>query len=149
MDPHAIDGGIAVRLSGKLPVLFHDPLHDGGGHGGCNSLKALVGNFMAGRRNALVKADTLDEADLRERKNAGQFVEVRRPDQRICQVQCVLKIAVARSEARHHDLTFGTAGKLKQQRRIATRYDKTLLSFESFLNLAATRLWLKSFVNTT
>nr|WP_231732655.1 MULTISPECIES: IS5 family transposase [unclassified Sphingopyxis] len=38
--------------------------------------------------------------------------------------------------------------KLKQQRRIATRYDKTLLSFESFLNLAATRLWLKSFVNT-
>ncbi|MBW8296594.1 transposase [Sphingopyxis sp.] len=39
-------------------------------------------------------------------------------------------------------------GKLKQQRRIATRYDKTLLQFESFLNLAATRLWLKSFVNT-
>ena len=39
-------------------------------------------------------------------------------------------------------------GKLKQQRRIATRYDKTVLSFESFLNLAATRLWLKSFVNT-
>jgi transposase len=28
-------------------------------------------------------------------------------------------------------------GKLKQQRRIATRYDKTVLSFESFLNLAA------------
>jgi transposase len=39
-------------------------------------------------------------------------------------------------------------GKLKQQRRIATRYDKTTLSFESFLNLAATRLWLKSFANT-
>ena len=39
--------------------------------------------------------------------------------------------------------------KLKQQRRIATRYDKTLLSFESFLNLAAVRLWLKSFVNAT
>ena len=29
-------------------------------------------------------------------------------------------------------------GKLKQQRRFATRYDKTLLSFESFLILAAT-----------
>ncbi|GAA5063147.1 IS5 family transposase [Erythrobacter westpacificensis] len=28
-------------------------------------------------------------------------------------------------------------GKLKQQRRIATRYGKTILSFESFLNLAA------------
>jgi transposase len=39
-------------------------------------------------------------------------------------------------------------GKLKQQRRIATRYDKTALSFASFLNLAASRLWLKSFVNT-
>jgi len=43
-------------------------------------------------------------------------------------------------------------GKLKQQRRIATRYDKTVLSFASFLNLAAIRLcaiclWLKSFVN--
>jgi transposase len=30
--------------------------------------------------------------------------------------------------------------KLKQQRRIATRYDKTALSFESFLNLAAARM---------
>jgi transposase len=39
-------------------------------------------------------------------------------------------------------------GKLKQQRRIATRSDKTVLSFESFLNLAAAPLWLKSFVNT-
>ena len=39
-------------------------------------------------------------------------------------------------------------GKLKQQRRIATRYDKTTLSFASFLNLAAARLWLQSFVNT-
>lgn len=28
-------------------------------------------------------------------------------------------------------------------------YDKTVLSFESFLNLAATRLWLKSFANAT
>lgn len=28
-------------------------------------------------------------------------------------------------------------GKLKQQRRIATRHDKTVLSFESFLNAAA------------
>lgn len=36
---------------------------------------------------------------------------------------------------------------LKNQRRIATRYDKTILSFESFLNLAAARLWLKSYVN--
>ncbi|MFT6473020.1 MAG: transposase [Afipia broomeae] len=30
-------------------------------------------------------------------------------------------------------------GKLKKQRRIATRYDKTVLSFESFLNLAAAK----------
>jgi hypothetical protein len=31
---------------------------------------------------------------------------------------------------------------------MATSYDKTILSFDSFLNLAATHLWLKSFVNT-
>ena len=37
--------------------------------------------------------------------------------------------------------------KLKQSRRIATRYDKTALSFESFLNLASARLWIKSYVN--
>lgn len=39
-------------------------------------------------------------------------------------------------------------GHLKQQRRVATRYDKTALSFASFLNLAAVRPWLKRFVNT-
>ncbi len=39
-------------------------------------------------------------------------------------------------------------GKFKQQRRIATRYDKTVLSFESVLILAVARLWLKSYVNT-
>ncbi|OUJ01215.1 transposase [Acetobacter orientalis] len=39
--------------------------------------------------------------------------------------------------------------KLKQMRRIATRYDKTALSFMSFLNLAAARLWIRSFVNET
>nr|WP_252347438.1 MULTISPECIES: IS5 family transposase [unclassified Gluconobacter] len=39
--------------------------------------------------------------------------------------------------------------RLKQMRRIATRYDKTALSFISFLNLAAARLWIRSFVNVT
>ncbi|WP_338126273.1 IS5 family transposase, partial [Gluconobacter kondonii] len=39
--------------------------------------------------------------------------------------------------------------KLKQMRRIATRYDKTALSFMSFLNIAAARLWIESFVNGT
>jgi transposase len=37
--------------------------------------------------------------------------------------------------------------KFTQQRRIATRYDKTVQSFENCLNLASARLWLKSFVN--
>nr|WP_235681961.1 IS5 family transposase [Sphingobium yanoikuyae] len=40
-------------------------------------------------------------------------------------------------------------GFLKQQRRIATRFEKTALSYLSFLNLAAARLWLKHFVNAT
>jgi hypothetical protein len=39
-------------------------------------------------------------------------------------------------------------GKLKLQRRIATRYDKIVLSFDGFLNLAAVCLWLKPFVST-
>lgn len=39
--------------------------------------------------------------------------------------------------------------KLKQMRRIATRYDKTLCSFRSFLTLAAIRIWLPSFVHRT
>jgi transposase len=39
--------------------------------------------------------------------------------------------------------------RLRQLRRIATRYDKTALSFTSFLSLAAAKLWLKHYVNTT
>jgi transposase len=39
--------------------------------------------------------------------------------------------------------------RLKQSRRIATRYDKTATSFLGFLNLAAARIWLSSFVNRT
>ncbi len=35
---------------------------------------------------------------------------------------------------------------LKQARRIATRYDKTAISFLSFLNIAASRIWLKHYV---
>ena len=35
--------------------------------------------------------------------------------------------------------------RLKQFRRIATRYDKTAVTFIGFLCLAAARLWLPSF----
>ena len=37
--------------------------------------------------------------------------------------------------------------RLKQFRRIATRYDKTSISFLGFLHLAAAKLWLPTFVN--
>ncbi|NOW49011.1 transposase [Novosphingobium sp. SG751A] len=48
----------------------------------------------------------------------------------------------------HHEHTIERMfGLLKRQRRIATRYDKTALSFLGFLNIAAARLWLKAFVN--
>lgn len=40
-------------------------------------------------------------------------------------------------------------GMLKRQRRIATRYDKTALSFLGSLNIGAGRLWLKAFVKAT
>lgn len=39
--------------------------------------------------------------------------------------------------------------RLKQFRRIATRYDKTASSFLAFLILAAAKLWLPTFVNRT
>jgi transposase len=39
--------------------------------------------------------------------------------------------------------------RLKQSRRIATRYDKTASSFLSFLSLAAAKLWLTDYVNRT
>jgi transposase len=39
--------------------------------------------------------------------------------------------------------------KLKQFGRIATRYDKNRLSYAGFLGLAATHIWLPTFVNTT
>lgn len=39
--------------------------------------------------------------------------------------------------------------RLKQARRIATRYDKTAVYFMAFLCLAASRIWLKDYVNRT
>ena len=39
-------------------------------------------------------------------------------------------------------------GKLKQSRRVATRYDKTISSFRGFITLAAIKLWLPTFVHT-
>ncbi len=38
--------------------------------------------------------------------------------------------------------------RLKQSRRIATRYDKTASSFLGFLSLAAAKLWITDYVNT-
>ena len=37
--------------------------------------------------------------------------------------------------------------RLKQFRRIATRYDKTAVSFLGFLALAAAKLWMPTYVN--
>lgn len=39
--------------------------------------------------------------------------------------------------------------RLKQFRRIATRFDKTKTSFAAFLALAAAKLWLPNFINRT
>lgn len=39
--------------------------------------------------------------------------------------------------------------RLKQARRIATRYDKTAASFMALLCLSASRIWLKDYVNRT
>nr|WP_309546704.1 transposase [Rhizobium rhizogenes] len=39
--------------------------------------------------------------------------------------------------------------RIKQFRRIATRYDKTKISFAAFLAIAAAKIWLPHFVNMT
>jgi len=39
--------------------------------------------------------------------------------------------------------------KLKNARRLATRYDKTASSYRGFINIASIRLWIKHFVNRT
>lgn len=54
------------------------------------------------------------------------------------------KIAIPCDFSRYRD-----RNRIKHMRRIGTRYDKTALSFESFLNIAAIRRWLKDFVNRT
>ena len=41
-----------------------------------------------------------------------------------------------------------TMGRLKNSRRVATRYDKTATSYLGFVQLAAIRLWINYFVNT-
>jgi len=39
--------------------------------------------------------------------------------------------------------------RLKQVRRIATRYNQIRLSYESYLNIAASMIWMSNFVNAT
>jgi transposase len=39
--------------------------------------------------------------------------------------------------------------KLKNARRLATRYDKTADSYRGFVELVSMRLWIKQFVNTS
>jgi transposase len=39
--------------------------------------------------------------------------------------------------------------KLKNARRLATRYDKTAASYLGFIHVVAIRLWMKAFVNRT
>ncbi len=39
--------------------------------------------------------------------------------------------------------------RLKNARRVATRYDKLAETFSAFVHLTATRLWLRHFVNRT
>ncbi len=39
--------------------------------------------------------------------------------------------------------------KLKNSRRLATRYDKTAASYQGFVHIAAIRIWMRAFVNAT
>ena len=48
---------------------------------------------------------------------------------------------------RDHNQVERLFNRLKQSRRIATRYDKTAASFLGFLSFAAAKLWLPDYVN--
>nr|WP_210432498.1 transposase [Iodidimonas gelatinilytica] len=52
-----------------------------------------------------------------------------------------------RAAYKHRNLIERMFNKLKQFRRIATRYEKTRASFLAFLSLADAKLWMPSFVN--
>lgn len=66
-------------------------------------------------------------------------------------VQCVIPPTANRKEQRHYDTHLYKErnqverlfNKLKNFRRVATRYDKLDLTFLSFIHLAAIYLWLK------
>ncbi len=39
--------------------------------------------------------------------------------------------------------------KLENSRRLATRYDKTMASYQGFVHIAAIPIWMRAFVNRT
>ncbi len=51
--------------------------------------------------------------------------------------------AVDRDFYRWRNLVERCFSKLKQSRRVATRYDKTALSFLGFIDIASVRIWLR------
>lgn len=53
-------------------------------------------------------------------------------------------IAIDKQIYRMRNLIERCINKLKCSRRVATRYDKTALSFLGFIHIAAVRLWFKS-----
>jgi hypothetical protein len=57
--------------------------------------------------------------------------------------------AGAKSSRADRDRAMGMFGKLKQQRRLAICQNNSVLTFECFLNLAASELSLKSFFDAT
>lgn len=54
-------------------------------------------------------------------------------------------MAVDRTLYRLRDLIERCFDKLKNARRVATRYDKTTESFPGFLDITSIRLWLRHF----
>ncbi len=58
-----------------------------------------------------------------------------------------LRVAVDRTLSRIRNLVERCFNKLKNARRLATRYDKTAESFLPFIDITSIRLWLRHFVN--
>jgi transposase len=92
--------------------------------------------------------EDLDEAPEHELQPVPSVARWKIRNRRLCaddELQLGNEVEALYRERNHIERFFN---KLKQYRRIATRYDKLGASFLAFVKLAAVRIWLRSIEST-
>lgn len=97
-----------------------------------------------GPRPRIMIADKGYDSDAIREDLAARNVEAVIPMRRCRKVQAPIDGAVYALR----NLIERCFNKLKQSRRLATRYDKTTESYLGFVLVASARLWCRHFVNT-